>query len=75
MWEEEEIQTGSGAQNHEGWADDDEEVLLDEESVADGLFWLRVGKAPGRPYTLEEWEERLESESSDCLSTSPMHMN
>ncbi|KAH9884118.1 hypothetical protein C8Q73DRAFT_796355 [Cubamyces lactineus] len=60
VWEEEEIQTGSGAQNHEGWADDDDEVLLDEESVADGLFWLRVGKAPGRPYTLEEWEERLE---------------
>lgn len=64
VWEEEDIQVGSRAPNHEGWVDDDDEKEpIDEESVADGLFWLRVGKEPGRPYTIDELEERLKGES------------
>ncbi|KAJ8472475.1 hypothetical protein ONZ51_g8498 [Trametes cubensis] len=63
VWEEEDIQVGSRAPNHEGWVDDDDEKEpIDEESVADGLFWLRVGKEPGRPYTIDELEERLKDE-------------
>ncbi|KAI0325011.1 hypothetical protein GY45DRAFT_309062 [Cubamyces sp. BRFM 1775] len=65
VWEEEEVELRAGPERHDGWGEDDEEkVQIDEETVADGLFWLRVGKEPGRPYTLEELKERLKGQSS-----------